>query len=162
MLLRQQRLQRQLLPRFERRELVLQLLVFFVLAVLGLFINFQEAVELHHRSGNAEPENVAAGFRVDVDRGLVEHSRIHLRGDKALPDQLVNLEFVFLQILLDLVRMPRRRSRTNGFVRRLALLSSPYMYWAIPADTGRHIRCAMYSRTSVIASGATRVESVRM
>ena len=47
-------------PGFERRQLVLQLLVFFVLAFLGFFVDLQEAVELQHRSGHAEPEAVAA------------------------------------------------------------------------------------------------------
>jgi hypothetical protein len=33
---------------------------------------------------------------IDVYRGLVEHGGIHLRGDEALPDQFVNLEFIFV------------------------------------------------------------------
>ena len=70
MLLREQRLQRQLLPGFERRELVLQFLVFFVLAVFGLFIDFEEAVELHHRSGDAEPEHVVSGLGVPASPPL--------------------------------------------------------------------------------------------
>jgi hypothetical protein len=60
MLLREQRLQRQLLPGFERREFVLQFLVFFVLAVFGFLVDLEEAVELHDRSGDAEPEHIAA------------------------------------------------------------------------------------------------------
>ncbi len=91
-------------PGFERRQLVLQLLVFLVLAFLGLFVNFQEAVELHDRSGHAEPVAVVALLGVDVDRGLVEDGRLDLRRDEALPDQLVDLELVFFQILLDLNR----------------------------------------------------------
>ncbi len=39
---------------FERRQLVLQRLVFFVLGLLGLFIHLEEAFELEHRSGDAE------------------------------------------------------------------------------------------------------------
>ena len=47
MLLRLQRLERELLSGFERRQFVLQFFVFFVLAFFGFFVNFQEAVELH-------------------------------------------------------------------------------------------------------------------
>ena len=46
MLLRIQRLERELLAGFERRELVLEFLVFFVLTFARLFIDFQEAVKL--------------------------------------------------------------------------------------------------------------------
>ena len=48
MLLGEQRLQRQLLSGFERRELVLQLLVFFVLRVFRLLVHLEEAVELRN------------------------------------------------------------------------------------------------------------------
>ena len=100
-LLRLQFLQSQLLARLERRQLVLQLLVFLVLAFLGLFVDFQEAVELHDRSGDAEPVAVVALLGVDVDRGLIEDRRHYLRRDEALPDQLVDLELVFVQVLLE-------------------------------------------------------------
>ena len=98
---------------------MLQFLVFLIFAVLGLLIDLQEAVELHDRSSNAEPEHVASGLGIDVNRSLVEDGGIHLRSDEALPDQFVNLEFVFLQILFDLVGMAHRRSRANGLVSRL-------------------------------------------
>src|ERR1035441_9892273 len=85
MLLWEKRLQRQLLPGFERRDFVLQFLGLFLLAVLGLFIDLEEAVELHDRSGYAEPEHVAPRLGIDVDRGLVEHGGVHLRSDETLP-----------------------------------------------------------------------------
>src|ERR1039457_4966057 len=99
-----------------------QFLVFLVLAVFGLFIDFEEAVELHYRSGDTEPVHVAARLGIDVDRGLIKHRGIHLRRDEALPDQFVNLEFVFLQVLFDMVGMARRPSRANGLMRRLRFL----------------------------------------
>ena len=43
-------------------QFVLQFLVFLVFAVFGLFVDSEEAVELEHRSGDAEPENFAAVF----------------------------------------------------------------------------------------------------
>ncbi len=105
----------------QHRQLVLERLVFFVLAVFRLLVNLEEAFELEHRTGNAEAVNVIAALGVDVHRGLVEDGRVHLRGHKALPDELVDLEFVFLQILLDLVGMAKRRTGTNGLVRVLGV-----------------------------------------
>jgi hypothetical protein len=95
MLLRLQFLEREFLSGFERGQFVLQFLVFFVFAFFGFFVDAEEAVELQHRSGHAEPENFAAIFRVDVDRGLVEDCGVDLRGDETLPDQFVDLELVF-------------------------------------------------------------------
>ena len=93
MLLRLQLLERQTLTLFERRQLVLECLVLFVLAFLRFFINFQETFELEHRTGHAE---VVGAIRnaVDIDGCLIEHRRQHLRGDEALPDELVNLELI--------------------------------------------------------------------
>ena len=95
-------------PASSGRQLVFQFLVFFVFAFFGFFVDLQEAVEFQDRSGHAEPESFAATLRIDVDGRLIEDRGIDLRRDKALPDQFVNFELVFFQILLDLVRMPHR------------------------------------------------------
>ncbi len=107
------------------------------LTVLGLFVDLEEAVELQHRSGDSEPENFGAGPGINVDRSLVEDGRVHLRSDEALPDQLVNLEFVFLQILFNLVRVACRRGRDESPRARPALLSSPYRCWENRANKRR-------------------------
>ena len=137
MLLRLQTLQRELLPRFQRRQLVLQLFVFLVLSILRFFVDFQEAVELHHRSCDPEPELVRAIFSINVYSCLVEHGGHHLRRQKALVDQLVDLEFVFLQVLLDVVRSAQYRRRTYGFVRFLRIFLGLKQVRA-----GWQIRCA--------------------
>ena len=124
MLFRVEGLQRQLLAFGERRQLVLERLVFFVLVVLRLLVNLQEAFELQHRASDAEAIVHAACCGVDIDRGLVEDRRIHLRSHKALPDELVNLELVFLQVLLDLFGMTRRPSSDEWPRARPACLSS--------------------------------------
>ncbi len=73
MLLRLQLLERELLSCFQRRQFVLQLFVFFVLAFLRLFVDSQEAVELQHRSSHAEPETSRVlSLRIDVHGRLVE------------------------------------------------------------------------------------------
>jgi hypothetical protein len=95
MLLGLQFLERELLSGFERGQLVLQFLVLFVLAFFRFFIDSEEAVELEHRSGYAEPENLAAILGVDVDSGLIKDCGVDLRGDEPLPDQLVDLELIF-------------------------------------------------------------------
>src|SRR5579864_57980 len=111
--------QGQFLAGLERRELVLEFLVFFVLAFLGLFVDFQEAVELEDGSGYAEPIGVVALLGIDVDGGLIEDCGIDLRGDETLPDQFVDLELIFFQVLLDRVRIANCRGWANGFVRFL-------------------------------------------
>ena len=58
MLFRLQGLEGEFLPRFERWQLVLQFFVFFVFSFLRFFVNLQEAVELQHRTGHTEPEDV--------------------------------------------------------------------------------------------------------
>ena len=52
-------LQREFLPGLERRQLVLEFFFFLVLAVFGFFVDFEEAVELEHGAGHAEPEGFA-------------------------------------------------------------------------------------------------------
>jgi len=51
---------------------MLELFLFFVLGVLGFFVDFQEAVEFEDRSRHTEPESVGAGFGINIHSGLVE------------------------------------------------------------------------------------------
>ena len=83
----------------------------------------------------------AALLGVDIDRGLVEDGRHDLRRHKALPDQLVDLELVFLQILLDLVGMAHDRGGTNGFVRFLRVLLLLVGVRLLGQILRRRIRC---------------------
>ena len=57
-------------------------------------------VEHEHRAGG--PEEVLA--EVEVHDGHVVDRRRHLRGDEALPDELVEPELVGLEVRLDLLR----------------------------------------------------------
>ena len=56
--------------------------------VIPFKVNFQKAIELHHRTGDAEIV-AAIRFGYDIDGGLVEDRRHHLRRDKALPNEPV-------------------------------------------------------------------------
>ncbi len=68
--------------------------VFLFFFVFHSLIGGEIAVEFLHRTGGAE--SVVAGG--NVNRGLVEDGRNHLRGDEALPDHLVELEHRLIEI----------------------------------------------------------------
>jgi len=86
----------------------------------------------------------------------------NLRRHKALPDQLVDLKFIFFQITV----LPGRDAaspRWAGWLRaRLVLPSSPYMYSEFPAGRPGRIPCQRIRELPESLRGATRVESVRM
>src|SRR5690606_12653133 len=56
------------------------------------------------------------GRRLDVDRGLVEDRVLHLARDEPIPDQLVELELLVLQVLSDGVGRVVERRRADGLV----------------------------------------------
>ncbi len=104
-------------------KLVLQLLVVFVLLVLAFFVDLQEAVELEHAAGGAEQViGLALAFGGDIDGGLIEHGRHHLRSDKAHPDQAIQLQLIFGKKFLERLRRAQNGSGTDGFVRVLRVL----------------------------------------
>ena len=65
-----------------RRHLARLLLVLFFLA---LGVERRETGKFHRRARGAQ----CISPRLDVDAGDVEHLRLHLRGDEALPDDVV-------------------------------------------------------------------------
>ena len=75
-----------------RQRLAFALVVLFVVFAIGIrrgqLIHAQVAVEFLDRAGRAE--GVIASQ--NIDRGLVEDRRKHLRSDEPLPDQLIELE----------------------------------------------------------------------
>ena len=90
-----------------------------IFVVLGShLVHGQVAIELLHRAGGAK--RVIA--RRDVDRRLVEHRRHHLRSDKPLPDELVQLEQVLAQERFHIRGRARGVGRPDGFVGFLRVL----------------------------------------
>ena len=89
--------------------------------------------------------------------------RFHLRGDKALPDQVIELEHGGFEIRLDLLRLTHDRRRPDGFMRflradRLGLILRRLGRQKIIAILlHRHNRALPSARL-----GDTLVESVRM
>src|ERR1700683_5424975 len=87
-------------------------LVVFLLFVLYGLVRGKIALELQHRS--ARTECVSAS--VHVNRSLVKNGRHHLRGHKARPDHLVELEHIVVEKAPDAVGRAGDVGRTNGFV----------------------------------------------
>lgn len=73
----------------------------FLLVVLGrvvavFLIDLQEAVE--HDDGAGGAQHHVLGRAGDVDRHLIQHGAFHLAGQRTLPDQLIEPQFVTFQI----------------------------------------------------------------
>ena len=104
---------------------MLQFLVLFHLRlfILALFVDRAEAVELLHGAGGAQ--GVIA--RRDVNRGLVEDRGGHLRSDEALPDQLVEFEFIGAQNLAQRIGRAQDVRGPDRFVRVLGAFLAAVM-----------------------------------
>src|SRR5579862_416621 len=102
---------------FDARESVaFALVALFVVVAVRVggrqLIDAEVAVKLLHGTGGAE--GVIAGS--DVDGGLVENGRKHLRSDEALPDQLIKLEEIVVQIFANVLGCAGDVGGANGFV----------------------------------------------
>ena len=76
-----------------------QAAVFFVLLVVAAFlVELQEAVEEDDLAGGAQFE-LARGLG-EVDRGALDRGRFHLAGDGALPDEVVELCLIAIEMQL--------------------------------------------------------------
>src|SRR5215813_1049499 len=105
MLLRLELPESESLANLQGRQLVFQSLIFFVFGLLRFLINFQEAFKFQDRPGDTESKRLIWSFGFNIHAGLIEDRGIHLRGNKALPDQLVNFVFIFLQVFFVFKRM---------------------------------------------------------
>src|SRR3990172_366426 len=105
----------------ERRKHGLFVLVIRCL-VLRLFfhIDRHESREFDH--GARGPEGIFPGL--DVDRRLVDDRGIHLACHETVPDKLVELVLIGLEVLFDCVRLPHHRRGTDGLVRLLSTLGT--------------------------------------
>src|SRR5689334_22700543 len=101
-----------------QRSALALVVLFILLAVRGSrrqLVNAEISVKFLYRSARAE--RVFAG--ANINGRLVKDRRQHLRRHKSLPDQLVQLEQVVVQIPPYLFRRARDVGRTHGFVRLL-------------------------------------------
>src|SRR5690606_39157238 len=106
--------------RHARQHAAVFLLVFGGV-VLAFLIELQEPVENHHGAGRSEDGTTVGGG--DVYRDLIQPRAFHLRGEGALPDQLVEPEFILPEVALYLLRSPEEIRRADRFVGLLRVSS---------------------------------------
>ena len=93
--------------------------VFAVVVVAALVIDPQESVELHHLTRGAQAHlPVGAG---DLDRGALHPGGLHLAGDGAFPDQVIQLALI-VGGDLQLVGRQHHVGRPDAFMRLLRVL----------------------------------------
>ena len=102
------------IPRFDGRQ---KRVVFFVRVVQIFMIDFQKAVERHRLPVCAESDLPVARGAVDAD--FVDDGGLHLRRRRALPNQFVEFELVFVQHARQRIRTAFERRGADGFVRFL-------------------------------------------
>ena len=84
----------------------------------------------------------------------VKDRRFHLRGHKALPDELVQPELVAVEVVFDLLRLAQRGRRADGFVRFLRVLRFALVHlWFVGQVIGAEARArvTLLSRFSWVA-----------
>ena len=95
-LLRFDGLELQFLALRYRRQAVFELFVVFVLLVFAFLVHFEEALKLQNAASGAENiRRLALALGAHVNRRLIQQRRIHLRRNKAHPDQTVQLQLIF-------------------------------------------------------------------
>ena len=123
MLVRADLVQAQDLPFGHARQgSTLAFIVLFVVFAVGLrsgdLVDAQKAVEF--LDGSVGTEGVITG--ADVDGGLIENCREHLRGDEALPNELVEFEYVVVEKSSDVFGRPSHLRGAHCFVGFLGVL----------------------------------------
>ena len=96
--------------------------ILVLLVVAALLIEREEAGKAHHLAGGAKFELARAGLSQNVDRRALEFRALHLAGDGARPDELVELRLFGLEMAGDVARALRHVGRTDRFVRFLRVL----------------------------------------
>ena len=94
----------------------------FVLGGLRItaFLVHREETRVDHRGAARAEHRIHA--RIEVDADGVERRVLHLARDRALPDQLVKLALLVVEIRRDVARAVQRGGRTDRLVRFLRVL----------------------------------------
>src|SRR5208337_4732402 len=109
--------------------------VLVLLVVAALLIESEEAGEAHDLAAGAEVEFSRARFGEDVDRRALEFGALHLAGDGAGPDELVELRLLRLEVAGDVARAARHVGRADRLVRLLGVLGLGRVF----ARRARHV-----------------------
>ena len=96
--------------------------ILVLLVVAPFLIEREEAGEANDLAAGAEFELALARFGEDVDGGALELGALHLAGERAVPDQLVELGLVGLEAARDVARPDPLVGRANRLVRFLRVL----------------------------------------
>ena len=109
---------------------------FFVfLVVPALLVESEETGKAHHLAGRAKFELARAGLSQNVDGRALELRALHLAGDRARPDEFVELRLLGLEVAGDVAGALRHVGRTDRFVRLLRVLGLGGVF----ARRGRHV-----------------------
>ena len=106
--------------------------------VAAFLIDGEEPVEHSDGTGGTQGDLFVGGH--DIDRGALQFGAFHLAGNRALPDQVVELLLIVIERAGDLLRCALEAGRTNGFVRFLRVLG----FRRIDARRGRHVFGAIF------------------
>ena len=106
--------------RLHQRQLAALVVILGALLVLAFLIHGEEAGVDDRRARCAEAVFAAGG---QVDRDRIHRRRHHLRGDRALPHQVVELARVVVEEPRHLRGRAQRGRGTHGFVRFLRVLA---------------------------------------
>ena len=104
----------------ERRDGLQAIQRLGVFRLVGFAVERVIAVEHDARAGGPEQEASVRQLEVDLRR-LVDRRR-HLRGQETPPDELVELEEVFVEILANVFRRAHGVGGTHGFMSFLRIL----------------------------------------
>ena len=113
--------------------------------VLAFLIDLEETVKGDDRAGRAQGGGAVGGR--DIDGDLVEHRVFHLAGDRAFPDQVVELALIVVQVLGDVLGPAGHVRRAYGLVGFLRVLG----FGLINTWLTRQIGCAIRSLDQVAA-----------
>ena len=124
MLIGQHLRERDGLADFHRGKLAVLVLAFIDRIGVGLgiaaFLVHGEKARVDHGGAAGAERGIAAG--IEVDRHRVQRRVLHLAGDRALPDQIVELALVVIEEAGHAGRRMQRRGRADRLVRFLRVL----------------------------------------
>ena len=108
------------LARAHRRQPA-RLLVLGVV-VAALLVELEEAVELEDAAGRPQLQHAGGDLGGDIDGGALELGQLHLARYRTLPDQLVELRLVGIELAAYVARASRHVGRADRLVGFLGIL----------------------------------------
>lgn len=101
-----------------------QATIFLVFRIVVLLVGVcgDETVEPNDRTDGTQLRGARSIDRLDLGGGALDFGRLHLAGDGALPDQLIEPHLVGIEILPDRCRGAHEIRRADRFVRFLGVL----------------------------------------